>query len=59
MNYSTMVKVARLHLVDRFSYTGLPWAILALDFAVVLALAASAGGGRTRRSRPARWPRST
>ena len=45
MNWSTMVKVARFHLADRLSYTALPWAVLAFDFIVWLALAASAGGG--------------
>jgi hypothetical protein len=45
MNYSTWVNVARLHLADRFSYTGLPWAILAFDFMVGLVIAASIGGG--------------
>ena len=46
MNYSTVVKVARVHLVDRFTYTALPWAVLAFAFVVCLAIAASAGGGR-------------
>jgi len=46
MNYSTVVKVARLHLVDRFSYTALPWAVLAFAFKVALVLADSARGGR-------------
>jgi hypothetical protein len=45
MNWSTVVKVARFHLVDRFSYTALPWAVLAFVFAVWLVLLASAGGG--------------
>ena len=47
MNWSTVVKVARFHLVDRFSYTALPWGVLAFVFAVwlVLVLFASAGGG--------------
>lgn len=44
MNYGTVVKVARVHLVDRFSYTALPWAIVAFDFVLLLALAASVGG---------------
>ena len=48
MNYSTLVKVARFHLVDRFSYTALPWAVLAFAFAVALALAASASGHNTQ-----------
>jgi hypothetical protein len=33
MNWSTAVKVARYHLVDRFSYTLLPWGTLAFAFA--------------------------
>ncbi len=45
MNWSTVVKVARFHLVDRFSYTALPWGVLAFVFAVWLVLLASAGGG--------------
>jgi hypothetical protein len=45
MNWSTVVKVARFHLVDRTSYTALPWAVLAVDFGVWLALAASANKG--------------
>jgi hypothetical protein len=42
MNGSTLVNVARVHLVDHFSYTVLPWAILAFTFLVDLAVAASA-----------------
>jgi hypothetical protein len=45
MNYRTWVNVARVHLVDRFSYTGLPWTILALDFVVGLVVATLLGGG--------------
>jgi hypothetical protein len=41
MNTSTVVRVARYHLVDRFSYTAFPWLILAFDFAVQLAITAS------------------
>ena len=33
MNWSTWAKVARFHLVDRLSYTALPWGVLAFDFA--------------------------
>ena len=44
MNWNTLVKVARFHLVDRTSYTALPWAVLAFVFAVWLVLAASAAG---------------
>jgi len=35
---TALVKVARLHLVDRFSYTWLVWGILALTFAINLAI---------------------
>ena len=35
---TTIVKVGRLHLVDRFSYTWLVWGILALTFALNFAL---------------------
>jgi hypothetical protein len=48
MNWSTLAKVARFHLVDRTSYTALPWAVLAFDFVVWLVLAASAGGHNTQ-----------
>ncbi len=41
MNSSTVVKVARYHLVDRFSYTAFPWVILAFAFALVLTITAS------------------
>jgi hypothetical protein len=45
MNWSTWVKVARYHLADRLSYTALPWGVLAINFAIYLAIAASAGRG--------------
>jgi hypothetical protein len=45
MNWSTMVKVARFHLADRLSYTALPWGVLAINLAIYLAGAASAGKG--------------
>ena len=45
MNWSTLVKVARFHLADRLSYTALPWGVLAINFAIYLAIAASAGRG--------------
>jgi hypothetical protein len=45
MNWNTMVKVARFHLVDRLSYTALPWGVLAINFAIYLAIAATAGRG--------------
>jgi hypothetical protein len=48
MNWSTVVKVARFHLVDRTSYTALPWGALSFVFVVALLLAASAGGGSTQ-----------
>jgi hypothetical protein len=41
MSTSTVVKVARYHLVDRFSYTAFPWLILVFDFAVLLTITAS------------------
>jgi hypothetical protein len=44
MNWSTLVKVARFHLVD-LSYTALPWGVLAFDFVVWLTLAASVNKG--------------
>jgi hypothetical protein len=44
MNWSTLVKVARFQLADRTSYITLPWAVLAFDFAVNLAIAASRTG---------------
>jgi hypothetical protein len=42
---TTWIKVARFHLVDRLSYTALPWAILGLNFAIQFMLTASYGGG--------------
>jgi hypothetical protein len=47
MNWNTVVKVARFHLADQFSYTVLPWAILAFDFVLAVLIAAGAGGGGT------------
>jgi hypothetical protein len=44
MNWTILVKVARFQLVDRTSFTALPWAVLAFAFAVNLAVAASAAG---------------
>jgi hypothetical protein len=40
---STWIKVARFHLVDRLTYTVLPSAILAFDFAVNLVIVAMTG----------------
>ena len=37
---STWIKVARFHLVDRFSYTALPWGVLAFALTMSLFLAA-------------------
>ena len=34
-----LVKVARYHLVDRFSYMALPWVVLAFNFLVNLVIA--------------------
>jgi hypothetical protein len=46
---TTWIKVARFHLADRLSYTALPWGVLAINFAIYLAIAASAGrGGSTQ-----------
>jgi hypothetical protein len=45
MNWNTMVKVARFHLVDRVAYTALPWGVLAFDFVITLFIAVSVGGG--------------
>jgi hypothetical protein len=44
MNWSTTVKVARFHLVDRLSFTTLPWGVQAFQFALWLLLIAGAGG---------------
>ena len=38
MSDANLVKVARLHLVDRFSYTWLVWGVLAFTFAVNVAI---------------------
>jgi len=42
---TTWIKVARFHLVDRFSYTAMPWAVLAIAFVISLALAGAERGG--------------
>jgi hypothetical protein len=42
---TTWIKVARFHLADRLSYTALPWGVLAVNFAIYLVIAASAGRG--------------
>jgi len=41
MDWNILIKVARLHLVDRASLTVLPWSVLAIAFTVCLAVAAS------------------
>ena len=43
MNASTWVTVARFHLVDRISFTILPWAILAFDFGITMAVTDAVG----------------
>jgi hypothetical protein len=46
---TTWIKVARFHLVDRFSYTAMPWAVLAISFVITLAIVdAERGGGSTQ-----------
>ena len=40
---NTIIKVARLHLVDRFSYTWLVWGVLAFTFVVNCAIFAVIG----------------
>jgi hypothetical protein len=42
---TTWIKVARFHLADRLSYTALPWGVLAVNLAIYVAIAASAGRG--------------
>lgn len=46
MNTSPWIKVARYHLVDRISFTLGPWAILAFDLGLFLAIVAMMGPGR-------------
>ncbi len=48
MNGNTLVKVARLHLVDRVSFTILPWGVVAFEFVLWLILISAAGGGGGR-----------
>ena len=43
MNTSTWVTVARYHLVDGISLTILPWAILAFDFGITMAVTDAVG----------------
>ena len=43
---TTWIKVARYHLVDRYTYTALPWVVLAINFALPLIVTAGAGAGR-------------
>ena len=40
---TTWIKVARYHLVDRLSYTALPWGVLAFHFALIVAIFKTAG----------------
>jgi hypothetical protein len=42
---NTWLKVARFQLADRFSYTALPWAVLAVNFGIWYAIAAADGHG--------------
>src|SRR5579863_1147008 len=43
---TTLLKVGRFHLVDRFSYTAMPWSVLAIAFVISVAIAdAERGGG--------------
>ncbi len=42
---TTWIKIARFHLVDRFTFTAMPWVVLTIDFIVWLAIADAAGGG--------------
>ena len=42
---NTWLKVARYQMVDRFSLTALPWAVLAINFGIYYAIAATAGRG--------------
>ena len=48
MNGRTLVKVARLHLVDRVSFTVLPWGVVAFELVLWLLLISAAGGGGGR-----------
>jgi hypothetical protein len=43
MNTSTWVNVARYHLVDRISFTALPWAILTFDLLITIAITDAVG----------------
>ena len=44
MDWNVLIKVARMQLADRTSLTALPWGILAMAFAVSIAVAASFSG---------------
>jgi hypothetical protein len=44
MNWNVLVRVARFQLADRIAFTALPWAVVAFDFAVNLAVAGSRSG---------------
>ena len=57
---NNIVKVARLHLVDRFSYTWLVWGVLAFTFVLNWALfAVDRPDPDPTAAIPARWCRST
>jgi hypothetical protein len=47
---TTWIKVARFHLVDRFSYTAMPWAVLAISFVITLAIVDAERGGSSTQS---------
>jgi hypothetical protein len=48
MNWSTLVKVVRYQLIDRITYTALPWATLAFVFTVNLVIFAATPPGQPR-----------
>ncbi len=43
---NTWIKIARYHLVDRLTYTALPWFILAFDFALIVIILAMTGAAK-------------
>lgn len=48
MDWNILIKVARMQLADRTSLAALPWGVLAIAFAVSLAVAASFAGGHAQ-----------
>ena len=56
---STYINVARYHLVQRFNYLILPWAILVFVFAVDVVILALTPAGHARIATSAAWPRSS